>query len=246
MEKRILIHTLHGFLGSPSDWDFLENRWQFATLCGYAIKPKKCFDNWVNDFHNNVIQNIKTMSLPNKPLSILIGYSLGGRLALHELIANESSYAGAIIVSAHPGLKLKQDAEQRLIQDEAWKNIFQKNQISQALQLWNKQDVFKKSQCLIKNESALDKNSLSEILMNFSLGKQENLRPKIKKIKIPVLWITGQYDTKFTQLGDEVSNLNHNICHKILTQAGHRAPWDNTPAFLETCSQFFASVQQNA
>ena len=108
-----MITALHGFLGLPSDWDFLRR----AGL------------------------DVATPDLREIPQEgdTLLGYSLGGRLALHALLGG-ARYRNAVIVSA--GLGVEEDREARLGQDEHWAERFEHGEWYAVMRDWNAQPIF--------------------------------------------------------------------------------------------------------
>jgi len=80
---------LHGFLGSPEDFKSFNLPGTFLTLPGHQGRPLD-------------------LTLLEKEISektVLIGYSLGGRLALHFAKRFPERIAGLVILSANPGLE---------------------------------------------------------------------------------------------------------------------------------------------
>ena len=96
------IYALHGFLGLPSDWA------EFNGLEGVSL-----FDTRLPAPSAGLTQWGKAFNAFAEPGSLLLGYSLGGRLALHALCDNPGRWQGAILISAHPGLRCSKEKETR-------------------------------------------------------------------------------------------------------------------------------------
>src|SRR6476661_7376674 len=99
-----MIHALHGFLGLPRDWDLFESavqdhRGRPVRLVKHnlweelAALDDKSLRSWAREFNSNI-----------EGKNILVGYSMGGRLAMHALIDDHTKWSGAVFISAHPGL----------------------------------------------------------------------------------------------------------------------------------------------
>jgi len=102
---------LHGFLGTAADWqpvcDFLPPCHCIGiNLPGHGGVPfSEDFEIDIERFH-------------------LIGYSLGGRLAMAYAAKNPSRIASLTIASAHPGLTDESEKQKRLENDAMWaKNV---------------------------------------------------------------------------------------------------------------------------
>ncbi|MCB1093472.1 MAG: hypothetical protein KDL87_18185, partial [Verrucomicrobiae bacterium] len=86
-----MIHALHGNLGQPSDWDRL------------GLADLSAADLWewqervpgigLNSFGGAYSQSVGRWD----STSVVMGYSLGGRLALHALLARPELWKGAVV-----------------------------------------------------------------------------------------------------------------------------------------------------
>jgi 2-succinyl-6-hydroxy-2,4-cyclohexadiene-1-carboxylate synthase len=240
----INLHFVHGFLGFSFDWDefkevFKSFNCKFHSITDYNLNSCNSdisfFNNWATNFNNSILKN------QNKyQKNILIGYSLGGRLALHCLCKN-NPFDAAIIISTNPGLISPVEKQTRIINDNMWANRFLNEKWEDVINAWNSQNVFSSriKVNLIREEKYFNKHKIANILNQFSLGKQENLREKIKLLQIPILWIAGEKDIKFSLIANEMAKLNSKIECKIFKNAGHRVPWEKTFEFTEKCLKFF-------
>lgn len=238
------LHFIHGFLGLTSDWEVFLNHFEkwdchFHSIESYMKTEKnngiQHFESWSRSFNHSVFLNAGI----NKNKKILIGYSLGGRLALHSLVAFDAKWDGAIIISANPGLIKEQEKVERIQNDNAWAECFLNEPWENVLEQWNSQGVFSNfKNNLVRNEKDFDKKMIAKILSYFSLGKQENLRDKIVKLNIPILWMAGEMDKKFVDIAIEAESLNKQIQTKIGLNIGHRVPWENPHFFIENVLEF--------
>ena len=237
-----MIHCLHGAVGHFRNWDL------FKDLLGAELRAH---DLW-NHFENaspSLTQagqtiNAQANSSSNSSSSekdILLGYSMGGRIALHSLLSSAPSqpprWRAAIIISAHPGLE-KGRAERRA-HDEKWSKLalsdwplFQEK--------WNAQSILPTTTHGLELAPASARHAIAKSFHHWSLGQQENLRPQLKKITLPLLWITGQHDEKFSTLAQECLPLLPNAQHLILPHCGHRLPWENPSGFSKIVKNFLA------
>lgn len=241
--KMITLHFIHGFLGFSTDWNIFKNDFKKYNCELYSISKymnssnnhdSSSFILWASKFNQSALKNTI------KQKNILIGYSLGGRLALHSLIEN-NKWDAAIIISANPGLKSESEKQARITNDNSWANRFKNEKWDDVISAWNSQGVFSNMQnTLSRDESLYNKIEVARMLTDFSLGKQEDLRGKIKSLNIPILWIAGEKDTKFVKVAIEMHELSKNIDLKIIKDAGHRVPWENPNDFKKACLDFIS------
>jgi 2-succinyl-6-hydroxy-2,4-cyclohexadiene-1-carboxylate synthase len=226
------IYALSGFLGLPSDWNGMSFEKQLEHR---EIIPKPSLREWAEHFN----QNIKNDGAEKR---VLIGYSMGGRLAMHALIDEPSLWHAAVIVSSHPGLIDHKERLARQIQDIKWAERFEKEPWQNVMREWNAQEVFAGSSGFERFEHDYSRHSLSKILQHFSLGRQENLRSKLHHLSVPVLYVSGQKDLRYCALANECAQNNSNAKLWIAPEAGHRVPWQQSIAFQQQVTNFMKEV----
>jgi 2-succinyl-6-hydroxy-2,4-cyclohexadiene-1-carboxylate synthase len=209
----IVVWAIPGFLGLPSDWDVL-NLSDIQKIDVNAFSCQGLWE-WAREF-NLFVKNYS----PHIP--IIMGYSMGGRLALHALCLEPELWQGAILLSTHPGLSQKKDKQLRLEKDEIWAQRFEQEEWEVLMKSWNQQEVFQQDIFLQREEKYFQRKILATHLRSFSLGRQENLQKKIKRLPMPILWMTGQKDEKFSQLARQVSQQHNLSCHYLIKEKGHR------------------------
>ncbi len=235
------IYALHGFLGLGSDWDFLKKSFpnleapdlwpknENLTLKAWALQKSKALE---EQFQNS------------KEPRVLLGYSLGGRLAMHLLLAQPHFWSAAILVSANPGTANVVERAARKEIDFKWAQKFLKSDWKKIISEWGDQDIFKVKNSaqdaivLKREEKDFDRKALAEALLNWSIAKQDDLAVKMMNLKIPVLWLAGEEDEKYCDLlcGFPQVAASHRF-HKV-KQASHRAPWDNPTEFTRLVTAF--------
>lgn len=225
-----VIWCLHGFLGLPRDWDFLPFPHRAVNLFEHGLAE---LDEAKED-------------------DILLGYSMGGRLALRELLTRR--FRTAVIVSA--GLNLEERSavdgpgltaqprtaqptrEQRQADDDAWARRFEGDEPWWSLMKdWNTQPVFAGHE-QPRNEQDFDRKKLAAALREWSSGRLEPLAPRLKEIDVPVLWIAGERDVKYVIEGSRAVSLLPQGELWVCPRAGHRVPWERPEAFLARLRPF--------
>ena len=226
--------ALHGFLGQASDWDFLEQELfekniQLEKVNLYE-KPKP-FPFWAKDF----CQKVEKKGGEN----FLLGYSLGGRLALHVLFQNQELWKKAIIVSAHPGLKTTSEKKERRLTDNQWVEKIQSKDWESLMEEWNSQSVFKNrtKQSPQRLDEDFSREQLVKAMSLWSLSEQSSFWEELEFLETPTLWLTGEQDTKFSLLAEKIPAISPNLQKRQIT-GGHRLPWDNREAFVEAVLQW--------
>ncbi len=201
---------LHGFLGSPLDWS---SGRPIDLLAEKNLGPEVPLHEWGQVFN----EHIKKISTQKKRK--IVGYSMGGRLALHALRADPEFWTEAVLLSTHPGLVAELDLQKRLQDDEVWAQRFESEDWQTLLAAWNAQPIFAGSQDVHRSEAAFDRRKLALCLRNWSLGHQKDFRPFLRSYKGKWIAVTGELDKKFTDLWANFVGPEH---HMIAKNQGHR------------------------
>jgi len=139
-----VIWCLHGFLGRGADWDFLRD-------AGFEIRAPSLFA-------GDRLEDIKPSSD-----DILLGYSMGARLALH--LMRGQKIARAVLVSA--GIAPHEPGREEL--DETWARRFESEAWDSVIEGWNSQSVFGgRKNPLTRIEADFDRHALATALREWT------------------------------------------------------------------------------
>lgn len=238
---------LHGFLGIPADWDQVIRRIKtdlegtgvgpnFHPLDYFnlpKLSPKNTFEKVATEFVNTI------ESTTSSSRKILVGYSLGGRLALHIFEKKPDLFERVICVSTNPGFRSSQEDEQseRESRDQFWSELFLNHNWNEVVAKWNEQEVFSGSVNEPARESSLYRRDLlAKALVNWSLAKQTDKRLLIRKYPKKIIMVVGDKDKKFIELNRALLKENPDIGIKMIASAGHRVLFDNPPELARVIS----------
>jgi len=171
----------------------------------------------------------------------LMGYSMGGRLALHALLENGHPWQAAIIISAHPGLENPAERTARRGTDTGWAGRAFAGDWQQFLAAWNAQPVFGHAAPRDSEELrrlVARRREVAQSFVNWSLAEQDPLWDRLAEITIPVLWIAGANDPKFLEIGRRTTGLLPRGVLEVAPDAGHRVPWEAADWLAETVARF--------
>jgi len=210
-----MILALHGNVGSTKDFDLLfgeesilpVNLWSMAHLS----LPE-------------VAKELKKLVADNSENERgLLGYSMGGRIALQALGADPDFWDFAIIISAHPGLPNLNEREERKRRDQQWADLIRSDGWEAFLEQWNAQDVLADGMAsLYQADLEVEKQNIATGFENWSTGCQEDLRPQLANYNGRVVWMVGERDEKFRRIGEEMAELMPNCRLVIVPDCGHR------------------------
>lgn len=243
------IICLHGFSENLSTWNQLELEGYKLILIdlighGKSDKPisRKYYKVKVMIKHLNNIINY----LGYKKYSML-GYSMGGRIALtysltypneiEELVLESVSYGECGFLNRLKRRKNDKKLAENIVEngiqwfDEHWSNLSifdSQKQLPQPI----KDDIKRRRLC---NEA----HGLANTLIKSGQGKFPCLKNKLVNLSMPILYISGEYDYKYRQVGNRFENYVPNIKHITLKGVGHNTHIEKPNAFIELLREFF-------
>lgn len=203
---------LHGLLGSGEDWlpilPFLNDRpVLLVDLPGHGDARHQSAEGFDDVSHQ------LTALLAEKGIRDywLLGYSLGGRIAMfHACHGETSGLRGLLVEGGHPGLAAAGEREARALHDARWARRFREEPLAQALADWYQQPVFAdlttaQRQALIQRRSNNDGEAVARMLIATSLARQPNLTAPLQQLSVPFGYLCGERDIKFQTLARQAA-----------------------------------------
>lgn len=202
---------LHGFMGNKDDWSILmpELSQYFHCICidlpGHGGNDDILDSPGLHQAAELIVNRIRAMGYQQFHL---LGYSLGGRIALHIADNFADSLLSLTLESAHPGLQEPQQQAARAKSDNIWANKLQHLPIVDFLGLWYQQTVFSdlsehQKQQLIILRQINDPHRLENCYRTTSLSLQQDCRKVLEKLNCPCHFIYGVDDKKFAKIATD-------------------------------------------
>ncbi|GIU25977.1 2-succinyl-6-hydroxy-2,4-cyclohexadiene-1-carboxylate synthase [Shewanella sp. MBTL60-007] len=245
---------LHGFLGSKEDWNEIVEQLGDDFFCvsldlpGHgasksAMLPTPGFNQCAELIHT-------TLKQLNVSQYHLVGYSLGGRIALHLARLHPQALQSLCLESCHPGLQEQTARAERKANDMAWTQKLQTLPIREFLALWYRQAVFSD---LTEAEQAklIDKrarNSALQLLNCYqatSLAEQEDLWDTPSLLSVSCHFIAGYQDHKFMALAKRWQEQQPLSLHSI-EASGHNVHLAAPRAFSKQLRTIFTATYSNS
>ena len=230
---------LHGLLGSQQDWQAVLGRLQnFPQIRPLTIdlplhgasEHIAChgFTHARELIHQTILQYIG-----NQPF-YLVGYSLGGRLALdYTLNTNNPQLKHTILEGTNIGLATDAERQARWQNDHQWAERFRNEPIVKVLNDWYQQAVFTNLDQhtrlnLIEKRQNNNRSAVAAMLEATSLAKQNYSLPSLSETKSNIAFFIGEDDQKFRKIASD-NKLNH----QLIPNAGHNAHYENPESFTD-------------
>jgi 2-succinyl-6-hydroxy-2,4-cyclohexadiene-1-carboxylate synthase len=204
---------LHGFLGSRRDWAPV-----IATLC----PTHRCIAVDLPGHGETGAPADEGLWEPGTCVAALaeilrsagggavVGYSLGGRLALQLAAEHPDTVERAVIVSASPGIAGECARGQRRNQDERHARRLEKGGLDAFLAEWYQLPLFAALRAhpafaaVRERRRQNDPLLLARSLRRMGTGAQRSLWDDLPGLALPLLLLAGELDPKFTDLAFDV------------------------------------------
>ncbi|XP_038988053.1 protein PHYLLO, chloroplastic isoform X7 [Phoenix dactylifera] len=221
-KKQVVIY-LHGFLGASQDWVPIMKAISPAARCISIDLPGhgESQVQWHMDKSSKQKLNISVESVADIIMKlicditsggvILIGYSMGARIALYMTLKYNEKINGAVIISGSPGLRDEAARRIRSAQDEARAHFLLAHGLQDFLHIWYAGSLWKSLRDhphfneIVRNRAKhSDIQALAKVLSDLSIGKQMSLWEDLKHCQKPLLFIAGDKDIKFRDISKQM------------------------------------------
>ncbi len=225
---------LHGFTGSLENWrplvDNLKDHYTLLTVDllghGQTAAPPDAHRYSMASVAEDVIGLIDATIGKS---CHLLGYSMGGRLALYIAVHYPAKINVLILESASPGLSTELERAPRRQRDDELASWIETEGIERFVDYWEKLPLFASQQRLptdirARLRSQRLKNNpvgLANSLRGMGTGAQPSLWDKLRLLEIPALLLVGVLDTKFVGIAQQMYDLLPQAQLQIIPDAGH-------------------------
>ncbi len=179
----------------------------------------------------------------------VVGYSLGGRLALQLAIEHADLVSRAVIVSASPGIAEEPARRARRAQDEHHARRLETQGLEPFLDDWYRQPLFASLRehpgypAVLERRRRNDPRLLARSLRTMGTGSQRSLWGELAGLRAPLLFLAGERDPKFTALALDAVALCRQAEAVVLRGRGHALVEEDPGAVAREAEAFLGCGQ---
>jgi 2-succinyl-6-hydroxy-2,4-cyclohexadiene-1-carboxylate synthase len=238
---------LHGFMGDRTEFHEVMQSLSSQYYCisidlpGHGTQLDKCGNYTIVDTARSLIEFLNILQIEK---CHLVGYSMGGRLALYLALHFPGYFLKVVLESASPGLKTVAEQNKRLQSDLRLAERLETEDFRSFLRQWYEQPIFASLrehpdfEKLLDRRSQNDPAALARSLRDLSVGCQPSLWEKLSENQVPLLLLTGELDAKFVNINTEMENLCRSATLEIADRCGHNIHFENANLFVEKIRNF--------
>lgn len=237
------IVMIHGFTGSTHTWEPVASQ-----LSGFRVVAIDCIghgetDSPVDTALYEMEHQVEVLEEICKQMQLasfnLLGYSMGGRIALSYAVKYPERIETLILESASPGLKSEEERTARKQGDNVLANKIEANGIKSFVDAWENIPLFASQKRL---PASVQQEIRKERLQQCELGLANSLRgmgtgvmpalwDRLAELRMPVILITGELDVKFERIAREMTASFKKVRHLSVNDVGHAIHVENPSKF---------------
>ena len=242
-----MLLAIHGFTEIDLSWSEVLKDLQIPVegyvLPGHGYKP--CPE---GTSHESVAEIIHQRFGEREPFDLL-GYSMGGRVALQFALAYPQLVRRLILVSCRPGIKDDAKRERRKIEDEGLAMMLEENGIGQFVAWWENNPALKPAIPFSRSTTEhirsrrlnQDPMGLAGCLRALGQGSSPSLWNRLDELEMPCLAIAGEADETYVdEMGEMVESLANGKL-AIIGESGHAVHRECRDTMVNVIRGFLAS-----
>jgi 2-succinyl-6-hydroxy-2,4-cyclohexadiene-1-carboxylate synthase len=248
---------LHGFTGSSATWAPHLEAWPEFTTIAVDLLGHGCSDCPIDPNRYRMERCVEDLPALLDCLGVrqtaVLGYSMGGRVALHLALHTPERLWALILESASPGIEDASEREARRKNDAALAEAIERDGIVAFVNRWQALPLFATQARLPASvreglrRQRLDNNpqGLGNSLRGLGAGMQEPALPRLGQVRVPVLLLAGALDAKYCELAHRMAAILPDKQLAIVPDSGHAVHLEQSTAFASAVRLFLAQCWQN-
>jgi 2-succinyl-6-hydroxy-2,4-cyclohexadiene-1-carboxylate synthase len=235
---------VHGFLGSSADWMPVVD----------AMSRDRCFllpdlpghgrslhlDDAMYTYEGAAAELAKTIREMHPKGCAMLGYSLGGRLALGVALQAPDTILRLIVESATAGLRTEEDRRVRKELDAERAAALRDQPLSDFVYTWYRQALFGplsrepgRFEAMKASRSKNHPEELARALEGMSPSRQPNLWERLEELPMPAVFISGEDDIRYSVVARQMAGLCPQGKVVIVPNTGHIVHVEQRKQFIE-------------
>lgn len=235
---------LHGFTQTKESWipviDALPQEFSFHLIDAPGHGDSHDGKRTLIEAGNDVAESM--------PSGVLVGYSMGARIALHTALQHPEKVTALVLVSGTAGIDSVEERESRRTSDESLANKIADIGVPAFIDEWLSNPMFQglsRELADIQSRCSNSAEGLGDSLRFAGTGTQETLWNQLHLLNIPVLLVVGENDKKFSELGNRMSSLLPQCELHVMKNVGHTCHLEDVSTFAAILQQWLLRVQSN-
>ena len=248
---------LHGFTGSSQSWDEtlidgLASIGRPPVLVDLPGHGRHAGDADPGHFTLEHVFAVIADAAGGQPAD-LVGYSMGGRMALAYAATFPHRVGRLVLESASPGLATEAERAERRASDDALAGRLVEDGIGAFVELWEGLPLFDSQAAPAAHVLAAQRGrrllnepqSLAACLRGLGTGSQPSYWEILTTLSLPTLLLAGEADAKFVGIAREMASSIPDARLAVVAGAGHAVHLERPDAWLSEVAGFLAGARSS-
>lgn len=247
--------ALHGFTGSAETWEPLREalggRYDLAAVDlpghGRSSAPADAARYALPRLADDLARLLDVMEIGR---AAVLGYSLGGRAALHLAHRHADRVAALILESASPGIADPSERAARARDDDALAGFVEREGVEAFVDRWERLPLWASQAPLpaevregLRAQRLRNRVSgLAGSLRGAGAGAEPSLEEALGALHTPTLLLAGALDAKYVAIGERMAKAIPGARLQVVPGAGHAIHLERPAAFAELVGGFLGSL----
>lgn len=184
---------------------------------------------------------------------VLLGYSMGGRLALSLALQRPERWQALVLVGASPGLEDPDARAARALRDEQLARRIEQIGVARFAQEWARQPLIATQSRILPHlhrgmqarRAANRAGGLAASLRGLGTGVMPSLWGRLGELDLPVLLLSGADDPKFGAIARRMRGLLPDATAEVVPGAGHCAHLEAPGATLAAIERLLSRARRS-
>jgi 2-succinyl-6-hydroxy-2,4-cyclohexadiene-1-carboxylate synthase len=178
-----------------------------------------------------------------EPGDAVVGYSMGGRLALHAALREPERFGALVLVGVTAGIEDPVEREERRRSDESLAEWMERRSIEQVVERWEQQPVFATQSPELRERQrpgrlSHDPEKLAELLRSAGQGASPAVWERLAALRCPVLLTAGEQDRRYATAARRMVEQIPSARVRLVPDAGHAPQLEAPDEFAALLREF--------
>jgi 2-succinyl-6-hydroxy-2,4-cyclohexadiene-1-carboxylate synthase len=222
-----------GFMQRGEAWQPVAARLagsSYTTVC-------RDFETWTLD------ERVNELLAATPAGAAVVGYSMGGRLALHAALREPDRFGALVLVGVTAGIEDPAEREDRRRSDESLAEWMERRSIEEIVQRWEASPVFATQSAALRERQrpgrlSHDPERLARLLRSAGQGASPPVWSRLGDLRCPVLLTAGDHDRRYATAARRMAERIPHARVRLVPDAGHAPQLEAPDTFTTLLREF--------
>jgi 2-succinyl-6-hydroxy-2,4-cyclohexadiene-1-carboxylate synthase len=177
------------------------------------------------------------------PRAAVVGYSMGGRIALHAALRAPDRLSALVLVGVTAGIEDPAEREDRRRSDESLAEWMERRSIEEIVERWEANPVFATQSSELRARQrpgrlSHEPDRLAQLLRSAGQGASPPVWTRLGELRCPVLLTAGDHDRRYATAARRMAERIPDARVRLVPDAGHAPQLEAPDTFTAVLREF--------